>query len=80
MGISVTHEHSHTLYSLDKIIDKNLGKPPLTYKEFQKIIEAMEPPSKPVPTLTLQVRTSHDAPLLIKVMTSVEHVLGMRLV
>jgi len=63
MGISVTHEHSHTLYSLDKIIDKNLGKPPLTYKQFQKIIEAMEPPSKPVPTLTLQMLGTSTTPL-----------------
>ena len=33
----------------------NAGKPPLTYKQFQRIIEGMEPPAKPVPTLTLQV-------------------------
>ena len=77
MGITVTHEHSHTLYNLEKwekwpaeyqnsylrahyylncrIIEMNAGKPPLTYKQFQRIIEGMEPPAKPVPTLTLQV-------------------------
>ena len=38
-----------------RIIEMNAGKPPLTYKQFQRIIEGMEPPAKPVPTLTLQV-------------------------
>jgi len=63
MGISVTHEHSHTLYNLDKIIERNNGKPPLTYKQFQRIIDSMEPPPKPVPTLTPQMLVSATTPV-----------------
>lgn len=63
MGISVTHEHSHTLYNLDKIIEANAGRPPLTYKQFQRIIEGMELPPKPVPTLTMQMLGSSVTPL-----------------
>jgi len=63
MNIAVTHEHSHTLYNLDKIIERNNNKAPLTYKQFQRIIEGMEPPAKPVPTLTLQMLGSAVTPL-----------------
>eukprot|EP00092_Neocalanus_flemingeri_P051569 GFUD01060047.1.p1 GENE.GFUD01060047.1~~GFUD01060047.1.p1 ORF type:complete len:734 (-),score=124.37 GFUD01060047.1:143-2344(-) len=63
MNIAVTHEHSHTLYNLDKIIERNNNKAPLTYKQFQRIIEGMEPPPKPVPTLTLQMLGSAVTPL-----------------
>jgi len=63
MGIAVTHEHSHTLYNLERIIEMNAGKPPLTYKQFQRIIEGMEPPAKPVPTLTLQMLGTSTTPL-----------------
>jgi len=63
MGISVTQEHSHTLYNLEKIIEKNNGKPPLTYKSFQRIIEALDRPPKPVPTLTQQMLGSAYTPV-----------------
>jgi len=63
MNIAVTHEHSHTLYNLDKIIERNNNKAPLTYKQFQRVIEGMEPPPKPVPTLTLQMLGSAVTPL-----------------
>lgn len=35
MGIKVTARVSHTLYHLQTIIDKNGGKAPLTYHQFQ---------------------------------------------
>ncbi|XP_023329370.1 cryptochrome-1 isoform X2 [Eurytemora carolleeae] len=63
MGIVVTKEHSHTLYNLEKIIYRNGGKAPLTYKTFQTIIESMDPPSKPVPTLTLLMLGTGITPL-----------------
>jgi len=63
MGIVVTKEHSHTLYNLQRIIDKNNGKAPLTYKRFQTIIEGMDPPPTPVPTLTLQMLGNGITPL-----------------
>jgi len=63
MNIAVTYEHSHTLYNLDKIIERNNNKAPLTYKQFQRVIEGMEPPPKPVPTLTLQMLGSAVTPV-----------------
>jgi len=63
MNIAVTYEHSHTLYNLDKIIERNNNKAPLTYKQFQRVIEGMEPPPKPVPTLTLQMLGSAITPV-----------------
>jgi len=63
MNIAVSHEHSHTLYHLEKIIEKNNGSAPLTYKQFQRIIDGIDPPAKPVPTLTPQMLGSAFTPL-----------------
>eukprot|EP00088_Acartia_fossae_P027445 TRINITY_DN2820_c0_g1_i12.p1 TRINITY_DN2820_c0_g1~~TRINITY_DN2820_c0_g1_i12.p1 ORF type:complete len:1093 (-),score=297.82 TRINITY_DN2820_c0_g1_i12:127-3405(-) len=63
MGIVVAKEHSHTLYNLDRIIEKNGGKAPLTYKRFQTIVQSMDPPPKPVPTLTLQALGNATSPV-----------------
>jgi len=63
MNIAVAHEHSHTLYNLDKIIERNNEKAPLTYKQFQRVIDGMDPPAKPVPTLTLQMLGSALTPV-----------------
>ncbi|XP_012284946.1 cryptochrome-1 isoform X2 [Orussus abietinus] len=52
LGISVVQRVSHTLYKLDKIIDRNGGQSPLTYHQFQNIVASMEPPEPPVPTVT----------------------------
>ncbi|XP_066582661.1 cryptochrome-1 [Prorops nasuta] len=52
LGISVVQNVSHTLYKLDEIIEKNGGKPPLTYHQFQNVVASMEPPEPPVPTVT----------------------------
>ncbi|XP_028583142.1 cryptochrome-2 isoform X1 [Podarcis muralis] len=53
-GVSVIMENSHTLYDLDRIIELNGHKPPLTYKRFQAIISRMDLPKKPVATVTNQ--------------------------
>ncbi|XP_044536012.1 cryptochrome-2 [Gracilinanus agilis] len=53
-GVEVVTENSHTLYDLDRIIELNGQKPPLTYKRFQAIISRMELPRKPVNSVTSQ--------------------------
>ncbi|CAG7829298.1 unnamed protein product [Allacma fusca] len=49
LGIEVIVHPSHTLYKLDLIIEKNGGKPPLTYRQFQNVIASMGPPELPCP-------------------------------
>ena len=46
-----------------RIIEKNNGSAPLTYKKFQRIIDGMDPPAKPVPTLTPQMLGSALTPV-----------------
>ncbi|KAK2719727.1 cryptochrome-1-like [Artemia franciscana] len=53
VGIKVISRTSHTLYPLQKIIEKNGGSPPLTYRQFQNILRAMDPPASPESTVTL---------------------------
>uniref|UniRef100_A0A8C5ZHK5 Cryptochrome circadian regulator 2 n=1 Tax=Marmota marmota marmota TaxID=9994 RepID=A0A8C5ZHK5_MARMA len=53
-GVEVVTENSHTLYDLDRIIELNGQKPPLTYKRFQAIISRMELPKKPVGAVSSQ--------------------------
>lgn len=52
LGISVVQRVSHTLYKLDEIIERNGGKSPLTYHQFQTVVASMDAPEKPVPTVT----------------------------
>ncbi|KAF4009414.1 hypothetical protein G4228_000244 [Cervus hanglu yarkandensis] len=67
-GVEVVTENSHTLYDLDKIIELNGQKPPLTYKRFQAIISRMELPRKPVGSVTspqmegcrAEIQENHD--------------------
>lgn len=45
----------HILFAiLFRIIDKNGGKPPLTYRQFQSILATLESPPHPEPTLSLE--------------------------
>lgn len=37
---------------LFSIIEKNGGKPPLTYHQFQSVVASMDPPPVPEPTVT----------------------------
>ena len=50
-------------FGLCRIIEKNNGSAPLTYKKFQRIIDGMDPPAKPVPTLTPQMLGSALTPV-----------------
>ncbi|XP_078077522.1 cryptochrome-2-like [Mustelus asterias] len=52
-GIEVIVQNSHTLYDVDRIIEVNGNKPPLTFKRFQTIIRRLELPKAPVNTVTL---------------------------
>ena len=52
------------IYSLVfRVIERNNDKAPLTYKQFQRVIDGMDPPAKPVPTLTLQMLGSALTPV-----------------
>nr|CAD7431886.1 unnamed protein product [Timema monikensis] len=51
MSISVISRVSHTLYQLERIINKNGGKAPLTYHQFQTVIASMECPPPAEPTV-----------------------------
>ncbi|XP_064423184.1 cryptochrome-2 isoform X3 [Latimeria chalumnae] len=53
-GVEVIMRDSHTLYNLNRIIELNGHKPPLTYKRFQAIISRMELPRRPVAAVTQQ--------------------------
>uniref|UniRef100_A0A224XLC4 Putative deoxyribodipyrimidine photolyase/cryptochrome n=1 Tax=Panstrongylus lignarius TaxID=156445 RepID=A0A224XLC4_9HEMI len=49
MGITVVTSIAHTLYKLETIIEKNGGKAPLTYHQFQSIVSSLDPPPPPEP-------------------------------
>ncbi|BES96008.1 cryptochrome [Nesidiocoris tenuis] len=53
MSITVYTEVAHTLYKLESIIEKNNGKAPLTYHQFQGIISSMDPPPLPESPVSL---------------------------
>ncbi|XP_053680363.1 uncharacterized protein LOC128731280 [Anopheles nili] len=55
LGIEVISAASHTLYNLERIIDKNGGRAPLTYHQFQAIIASMDAPPQPEAAITLDV-------------------------
>jgi len=48
---SITRLNSFVLY-IFRIIEKNGGKAPLTYHQFQNVVASMNPPESPVPTVT----------------------------
>ena len=51
----LSRAYSINIYYNSRIIERNHGSAPLTYKQFQRIIDGMDPPAKPVPTLTPQM-------------------------
>ncbi|MED6257224.1 hypothetical protein ATANTOWER_015387, partial [Ataeniobius toweri] len=46
--VKVIYKISHTLYNIERIIEENGGKPPLTYKCLQAIVQKLGPPKKPI--------------------------------
>ncbi|XP_068629221.1 cryptochrome-1-like [Battus philenor] len=63
VGISVNSRVSHTLYKLDKIIERNGGKAPLTYHQFQALIASMPPPPPAEAAITAQTLNGATTPL-----------------
>ncbi|XP_029576452.1 cryptochrome-2 isoform X1 [Salmo trutta] len=67
-GVETRVRNSHTLYKLARIIEMNNDMPPLTFKRFQAIVQRLELPKKPLPTVTRQqmdccqtgVEANHD--------------------
>uniref|UniRef100_A0A182ISA3 Photolyase/cryptochrome alpha/beta domain-containing protein n=1 Tax=Anopheles atroparvus TaxID=41427 RepID=A0A182ISA3_ANOAO len=53
LGIAVISAASHTLFNLERIIEGNGGRPPLTYHQFQAIIASMDAPPSPEAAITL---------------------------
>ncbi|XP_061077193.1 cryptochrome-2-like [Conger conger] len=60
-GVETRVKNSHTLYSLDRIIELNNNSPPLTFKRFQAIVNRLELPRKPLPAVTRQQMDSCPA-------------------
>ncbi|XP_041350836.1 cryptochrome-1-like [Gigantopelta aegis] len=68
---SLTKEHdvetitriSHTLYDLQKILENNSGKHPLTYKRFQSIISGMDQPPHAEETIDADLIGSSVTPI-----------------
>lgn len=63
LGITVVQRVSHTLYSLQHIIDRNGGRAPLTYHQFLAIIACMNQPPKPEPPITFQTLNGAITPI-----------------
>ncbi|XP_028328938.1 cryptochrome circadian regulator 5 [Gouania willdenowi] len=53
-GVEVIYKISHTLYDIDRIIEENNGKPPLTYNRLQSLVKTLGPPKKPIPAPTME--------------------------
>lgn len=53
-GVETRVRNSHTLYNLTRIIQMNNNMPPLTFKRFQAIVQRLELPKKPLPSVTRQ--------------------------
>ena len=63
VGVKFLDSYFLTICSFVRIIERNNGSAPLTYKQFQRIIDGMDPPAKPVPTLTAQMLGTAIAPV-----------------
>ncbi|KOB73084.1 Cryptochrome 2, partial [Operophtera brumata] len=62
-GIKVISRVSHTLYKLDKIIERNGGKAPLTYHQFQALIASMPAPPPAEPAVCAESLNGAATPL-----------------
>ncbi|XP_047451785.1 cryptochrome-2 isoform X2 [Mugil cephalus] len=53
-GVETIVRNSHTLYTLDRIIELNNNSPPLTFKRFQTIVSRLDLPRRPLPPISQQ--------------------------
>uniref|UniRef100_A0A8C7CRZ8 Cryptochrome circadian regulator 5 n=1 Tax=Oncorhynchus kisutch TaxID=8019 RepID=A0A8C7CRZ8_ONCKI len=51
-GVEIIYKVSHTLYDIDRIIEENNGKAPLTYNRLQTLVSSIGPPKRPIPAPT----------------------------
>ncbi|XP_045503844.1 cryptochrome-1-like isoform X2 [Colias croceus] len=65
VGITVISRVSHTLYKLDQIIERNGGKAPLTYHQFQALIASMPAPPAAESAISLQNLNGATTPLTV---------------
>ncbi|XP_075985036.1 cryptochrome-1-like isoform X2 [Anticarsia gemmatalis] len=63
VGITVISRVSHTLYKLDQIIERNGGKAPLTYHQFQALIASMPPPPPAEAPISAQMLNGATTPV-----------------
>ncbi|KAJ3216969.1 hypothetical protein HDU67_008698 [Dinochytrium kinnereticum] len=52
LGVKAVITQGHNLYSLADVVEKNKGKPPLTYTSFQSVISKLPAPEPPAPAPT----------------------------
>nr|ABO38435.1 cryptochrome 2 [Antheraea pernyi] len=65
VGINVISRVSHTLYKLDKIIERNGGKAPLTYHQFQALIASMPPPQPAEAPISIETLNGAKTPVSV---------------
>ena len=51
---------------LNRILDRNAGVAPLTYKRFQRILARMDPPPRPVDAITSETIGKVVTPMLLE--------------
>ncbi|EDO44240.1 predicted protein [Nematostella vectensis] len=62
LGVDIEQRVSHTLYDLDRIVNKNGGTAPLTYKKFQSIVSSLGPPAAPLPAIDKKMVAGCNTP------------------
>ncbi|KAL3065237.1 hypothetical protein OYC64_015418 [Pagothenia borchgrevinki] len=53
-GVEVVYKISHTIHDMDRIIEENNGKAPLTYNRFRTILKTIGNPKKPIPAPAIE--------------------------
>ncbi|XP_041917577.1 cryptochrome-2-like [Alosa sapidissima] len=62
-GVETRVKNSHTLYNLDRIIELNNNSPPLSFKRFQALVQRLELPKRPLPTVSASQMDSCTTPV-----------------
>ncbi|XP_012686141.1 cryptochrome-2-like [Clupea harengus] len=62
-GVETRVKNSHTLYNLDRIIELNNSSPPLSFKRFQALVQRLELPKRPLPTVTAEQMDGCSTPI-----------------
>ncbi|KAK5873736.1 hypothetical protein PBY51_018748 [Eleginops maclovinus] len=52
--VEVIYKISHTIHDMDRIIEENNGKAPLTYNRFRTILKTIGSPKKPIPAPAIE--------------------------